>query len=88
MIRLLFLIRYIKIRGSVMKEIVNIGQIVVSAVLIIAILLQQRGTTLGGAFGGEGNVYSSRRGMEKILFIATIVLGIIFIFLAVANVVL
>jgi len=51
------------------------------------ILLQQRGTSLGGAFGGESSVYRSRRGVEKMLFISTIVLSILFVGAAVASVI-
>ena len=52
---------------------------VLSAVLLIAaILLQSQGTGLSGAFGGEGNVYRTKRGVERVLFIATIVLSFIF----------
>ncbi|MBI4272988.1 preprotein translocase subunit SecG [Candidatus Uhrbacteria bacterium] len=47
--------------------------------LIIAILLQQRGTGLGAAFGGEGNVYRTKRGIEKKLFTLTIILAILFL---------
>ena len=51
----------------------------VSILLIIAILLQQKGGGLSSAFGGSGAVYRSRRGAEKALFIATIVFGLLFI---------
>lgn len=44
----------------------------------LAILLQAKGAGLGAVFGGEGNVYRTKRGAEKVLFIATIVLAIIF----------
>jgi len=62
-------------------------QIIVAVFLIVFILLQQQGTTLGGAFGGESVVYHSRRGIEKILFLGTIFLGLVFIILALINVV-
>jgi len=62
-------------------------QIIVAVFLIVFILLQQQGTTLGGAFGGESVVYHSRRGIEKILFLGTIFLGSVFIILALINVV-
>ena len=53
---------------------------VVSAVLmILAILLQQRGASLGAGFGASGELYTSRRGLDKSLYRATIVLAIIFI---------
>jgi len=57
---------------------IAIIQIVLSALLVIGILLQQRGSGLGGTFGGEGGVYSSRRGAEKVLYNSTIVLAILF----------
>lgn len=57
----------------------TIFQIVLSILLIGAILLQQRGTGLSATFGGEGGFYRTKRGFEKILFISTIVLGIVFL---------
>ena len=61
-------------------------QVVISILLMTTILLQQKGTGLGGAFGGEGNVYRSRRGLEKGLFTSTIVLGIAFAVVAAYSV--
>lgn len=69
-----------------MNNTLNYIQIVLAILLMISILLQHRGTSLGGAFGGEGNVYRSRRGAEKFLFYATIVLAILFTLLAVINI--
>ena len=71
-----------------MQNILNYIQIAVAVLLIASILLQNRGTSLGGAFGGEGNVYRSRRGAEKFLFYSTVVLAIIFVALAVAHIIL
>lgn len=65
--------------------ILNIIQIIISIVLIIVILLQQRGTGLGAAFGGEGNIYRTKRGLEKSLHIFTIVLVVIFLGTALLN---
>ncbi|OWK26735.1 MAG: preprotein translocase subunit SecG [Parcubacteria group bacterium GW2011_GWA2_38_13b] len=62
-----------------MSNIFNIGQIIVSVILIIAILMQQRGSGLSGAFGGDGNIYRTKRGLERVLFIATIILATLFI---------
>jgi len=55
-------------------------QIILSVILVAAILLQQSGAGLGGAFGGGdgGAVNHTRRGFEKVLFRATIVIGILF----------
>lgn len=66
--------------------ILGIIQIVLAALMIIAILLQQRGTGLSSAFGGEGNVYRTKRGLEKVIFIATIILAIGFLVTAFLNV--
>lgn len=64
----------------------SIIQIVVSVILIIVILVQQKGTGLGAAFGGEGNVYRTKRGMEKKLHIITIILAIIFLTSSLLNI--
>jgi protein translocase SecG subunit len=55
-------------------------QLVLSVLLIICILLQQTGASMGGAFGGDNfsAAYHTRRGMEQFLFYATIVIGILF----------
>jgi preprotein translocase subunit SecG len=53
---------------------------VISAILmIITILLQQRGATLGAGFGSSGELYTTRRGLDKSLFDTTVVLAVIFI---------
>jgi len=65
--------------------ILNIIQIIVSILLMLAILIQNRGTGLGAAFGGEGNIYRTKRGAEKILHIATIILAAIFMITAFLN---
>ena len=66
--------------------ILNIIQIVISVILIIAVLLQHRGSGLGAAFGGEGNIYRTIRGLEKSLHIATIVLAILFFATSLLNI--
>lgn len=47
--------------------------------MIISILLQQRGATLGAGFGSSGELYTTRRGVDKNLFEVTIVFAVIFI---------
>lgn len=61
-------------------------QILLAILLSTAILLQQRGTGLGSAFGGEGNVFRTKRGVEKGLFYATIGLTVLFFASAILNV--
>jgi preprotein translocase subunit SecG len=57
----------------------KITQIVLSILLVTVILLQNRGGGLGEVFGGSGGVYLTKRGVEKKIFIATIVIVILFI---------
>ena len=59
-------------------EIINAIQIALAIALIATILLQNRGTGLSGIFGGGGNVYATKRGLEKKLFNATIVIAVLF----------
>ena len=56
-----------------------VAQMILAMALIASILLQQRGTGLGGAFGGEVTAYRSRRGIERTLFRLTIVLAVLFV---------
>lgn len=65
--------------------ILNIIEIVLAVLLITGILLQARGSGLGAAFGGNGNVYRTRRGIEKRLHIGTVIIAIGFFAVALAN---
>ena len=69
-----------------MKQIFLILQIVIPTILIACILLQQRGTALGSAFGGDsGGFYTKRRGIEKKIFSLTIILGVLFLAVSLVN---
>ncbi|MBP5512351.1 preprotein translocase subunit SecG [Candidatus Saccharibacteria bacterium] len=63
----------------------NLGNIletatIISAILsVLLILLQQRGASLGAGFGSNGELYTTRRGLDKSLFNATVVFVIIFV---------
>ncbi|MBM3272240.1 preprotein translocase subunit SecG [Candidatus Kaiserbacteria bacterium] len=63
-----------------LREILPYAQIGLSALLIAAIILQQTGASLGGAFGADNfsSGFHTRRGFERTLFYATIVLGVLF----------
>src|SRR5665213_2560500 len=67
-----------------MKSLVSLlpyAQIAVAAILVAFILLQKTGAQMGGAFGGSDNwstAYHTRRGLEKGLFVGTIIAGIVF----------
>ncbi len=60
-----------------------IFQIIVAVLLIGAILLQMQGSGLSSSFGGSGEMYRSKRSMEKMLVYATIVLATLFAILSV-----
>lgn len=55
-------------------------QIILSALIIVSVIMQRTGASLGGAFGVDNfsSGFHTRRGLEKTLFYATIVLGILF----------
>ena len=63
----------------------NLGNIletatIISAILsVLLILLQQRGASLGAGFGANGELYTTRRGLDKSLFNATIFFVVIFV---------
>lgn len=53
--------------------------VISAALMILAILLQQRGAGLGAGFGSSGELYTTRRGFDKNLFETTIVLAVVFV---------
>lgn len=67
----------------------NVLQIVISVILIVVILLQVKGSGFGAALGGMsgGSVYRTKRGLERTLFQATILLVLVFIFVSFLSVV-
>ena len=60
-------------------SILQIITLVSAVLMVIAILLQQRGATLGAGFGSSGELYTTRRGFDKNLFELTVFLAAIFI---------
>lgn len=59
---------------------------VVSAVLmVLSILLQARGASLGAGFGSSGELFTTRRGLDKNLYEATIVLAVVFVMSILVN---
>jgi protein translocase SecG subunit len=64
-------------------------QIVLAVLLITAILLQQRGSSLGGAFGGDNfsSAFHKRRGAELFLFKFAIGIGVLFVVSTLLNIV-
>lgn len=62
-----------------MRNLFNIISAIAAILMIVLILLQNQGSSLGTAFGGESNAYRSKRGAERVLFNATIILAIVFV---------
>jgi len=62
-------------------------QIVLSVLLIAGIVMQNRGASIGGAFGGDNfaSTFYKRRGAEKFLFNSTIVIALLFVLTAIAG---
>ena len=70
-----------------MLKIINISELVIAILLTISILLQNRGAGLSSTFGGDFGGYYSKRGFEKFLVRFSVFLAVVFIGLAIANLV-
>ena len=70
-----------------LKALLPYAELILSLLLIIGIVLQQRGASLGGAFGGDNfaSTFYKRRGAEKFLFNATVVVAILYVVTAIAG---
>jgi preprotein translocase subunit SecG len=60
-------------------NILQIITVISAALMVLAILLQQRGASLGAGFGSSGELYTTRRGLDKNLYEATIVMAVVFV---------
>lgn len=65
-----------------MKPVISLVQIILGVLLILVIIIQQKGAGLGSAFGADLGFYRTKRGAEKLLFYVTIVLSVVFILLS------
>ena len=69
-----------------METALNIAMIIVSIVLILVVLLQTKGSSFSGAFGGDtSSIYKTRRGIEKTLYHFTIGTAVVFVLLAIIS---
>lgn len=62
-----------------LDSILQITTVISGILMIICVLLQQRGASLGAGFGSSGELYTTRRGLDKNLFEATVILSVVFI---------
>ncbi len=60
-------------------EILQTIMVISSVLMMVCILLQQRGASLGAGFGSSGELYTTRRGTDKSLYEATIILAVVFV---------
>lgn len=70
---------------SAMEIYLKIAQLAVAVLLVASILLQSKGVGLGGTFGGDGNIYRTKRGAEKVLYRSTVSLSVLFFVLALSH---
>ncbi|MDB5165799.1 MAG: hypothetical protein JWM00_689 [Candidatus Saccharibacteria bacterium] len=61
---------------DIILQIATVGS---GVLMVLCILLQQRGASLGAGFGSSGELFTTRRGFDKNLFETTIILAVIFI---------
>jgi preprotein translocase subunit SecG len=64
------------------KDALRFADLILAAALIVLILMQSRGTSLGSVFGQEGSVFHTRRGAERVLFNVSIGVAVLFIVIA------
>jgi preprotein translocase subunit SecG len=70
-----------------LEQALDIALIITSIALIASVILQSKGAGLGSLTGGDSSgIFTARRGIEKILFRITIILGFVFFLLAIATV--
>jgi preprotein translocase subunit SecG len=67
-----------------LKTSLQVAELILAIALVVLILMQSRGTSLGSVFGQEGSVYHTRRGAERILFNVSIGVGVAFLVIGVA----
>ncbi|HSX01755.1 MAG TPA: preprotein translocase subunit SecG [Candidatus Saccharimonadia bacterium] len=62
-----------------MRNLFNVLTVIFGILMILTVLIQTRGQSLGASFGGDSNFYRSKRGAEAVIFNATIVFAVIFV---------
>ncbi|HZU12844.1 MAG TPA: preprotein translocase subunit SecG [Chloroflexota bacterium] len=67
-----------------MADALRVAQLILAISLIVLILMQSRGTSLGSVFGQEGSVFHTRRGAERVLFNVSIAVAVGFVAISLA----
>ena len=68
-----------------MRNVLLVLNIIISIVIVVLILIQGKGAGLGRAWGGGGDMYQTRRGVEKLTLRLTVILIVVFFILSVLN---
>ncbi|MEK7096933.1 MAG: preprotein translocase subunit SecG [Patescibacteria group bacterium] len=68
-----------------MKNFLLVLNIIFSVLIVVFILIQGRGAGLGSAWGGGGEMFQTRRGMEKIILWLTTIFIVIFLVVSLIN---
>lgn len=68
-----------------MSDFLRTTMMISAVVLILLVLLQQRGASLGAGFGGSGELYTTRRGLDKSMFNVSVIMAVIFVFSILAE---
>ncbi len=74
-----------RLRDKYMKDILLFVNIILAVLITFFILIQGKGAGLGSAWGGGGEMYQTRRGLEKITLRLTIILIVIFFIVSGIN---
>jgi preprotein translocase subunit SecG len=75
---------YYFVREDRLESALRIAELILAVALIVLILMQSRGTSLGSVFGQEGSVFHTRRGAERVLFNVSIAVAAAFLVVSVA----
>lgn len=62
-----------------MNPVISLIQVILGVLLVLVIIIQQKGSGIGTSFGGDMGFYRTKRGAERLLFYATIGLSVAFI---------
>lgn len=62
-----------------LRNVLYVVQMLLGVLLVLVVIIQQKGAGLGTAFGGDTGFYRTRRGAEKLLFYITIALSLLFV---------
>ncbi len=69
------------------KAVISLIEIVLALLLIVLIVIQSKGVGLGSTFGGDMGFYGTKRGAEKLIFIITIIVVVLFFIASIIGII-